>query len=82
MGTLKSDCRLRFVSPGGLNPAGVFHFAPCFIDGEAIVVDLHGLSAFDLLRSWRHDHAAALCAFGLIEIDGKRRSRRFGQSRN
>ena len=74
--------RTRRVSPGGLNPAGVLHSAPCFIDGEAIVVDLHGLSAFDLLRSWRHDHAAALCAFDLIEIDGKRRSRRFGQSRN
>jgi ATP-dependent DNA ligase len=29
------------------------------------------LSAFDLLRSWRHDHAAVLCAFDLIELDGK-----------
>jgi bifunctional non-homologous end joining protein LigD len=43
----------------------------CFIDGEAIVVDERGLSAFDLLRSWRHDYAAVLCAFDLIEIDGK-----------
>ena len=43
----------------------------CFIDGEAIVVDERGLSAFDLLGSWRHDHAAALCAFDLIELDGK-----------
>jgi ATP-dependent DNA ligase len=43
----------------------------CLIDGEAIVVDERGLSAFDLLRSWRHDHAAMLCAFDLIEVDGK-----------
>jgi bifunctional non-homologous end joining protein LigD len=43
----------------------------CFIDGEAIVVDQRGLPAFDLLRSWRHDHAAVLCAFDLIELDGK-----------
>jgi bifunctional non-homologous end joining protein LigD len=43
----------------------------CFIDGEAIVVDRRGLSAFDLLRSWRHDHAAVLCAFDLIELDGR-----------
>jgi bifunctional non-homologous end joining protein LigD len=43
----------------------------CFIDGEAIVVDERGLSAFDLLRSWCHDHAAVLCAFDLIELDGK-----------
>jgi bifunctional non-homologous end joining protein LigD len=43
----------------------------CLIDGEAIVVDKRGLSAFDLLRSWRHDHAAVLCAFDLIEVDGK-----------
>jgi bifunctional non-homologous end joining protein LigD len=43
----------------------------CFIDGVAIVVDQRGLSNFDLLRSWRHDHAAVLCAFDLIELDGK-----------
>jgi bifunctional non-homologous end joining protein LigD len=43
----------------------------CLIDGEAIVVDERGLSAFDLLRSWRHDHAAVLCAFDLIELDGR-----------
>ncbi len=42
----------------------------CFIDGEAIVVDQRGLSTFELLRSWRHDHAAVLCAFDLIERDG------------
>jgi ATP-dependent DNA ligase len=43
----------------------------CFIDGEAIVVDTSGLAVFDLLRSWRHNHAAILCAFDLIELDGK-----------
>ena len=43
----------------------------CFIDGEAIVVDERGLAAFDLLRSWRHDHAVVLCAFDLVELDGK-----------
>jgi bifunctional non-homologous end joining protein LigD len=43
----------------------------CLIDGEAIVVDEHGLSTFDLLRSWRHDRAAVLCAFDLIELDGR-----------
>ena len=35
------------------------------------MVDQRGLSAFDLLRSWRHDRAAVLCAFDLIELDGK-----------
>jgi bifunctional non-homologous end joining protein LigD len=48
-----------------------FKVRSCFIDGEAIVVDKRGLSAFDLLRSWRHDPAAVLCAFDLIELDGK-----------
>jgi bifunctional non-homologous end joining protein LigD len=42
----------------------------CFIDGEAIVVDETGLSVFDLLRYRLRDHAAALCAFDLIELDG------------
>jgi bifunctional non-homologous end joining protein LigD len=43
----------------------------CFIDGEVIVVDGRGLSTFELLRSWRHHHAAVLCAFDLIELDGR-----------
>jgi bifunctional non-homologous end joining protein LigD len=42
----------------------------CFIDGEAIVVDENGLSVFELLRYRHHDHAAILCAFDLIELDG------------
>jgi bifunctional non-homologous end joining protein LigD len=43
----------------------------CFIDGEAIVVDKNGLSVFDLIRYQQHDHAAVLCAFDLIELDGE-----------
>jgi bifunctional non-homologous end joining protein LigD len=43
----------------------------CFIDGEAIVINTNGLSSFELLRSWRHDGAAILCAFDVIELDGK-----------
>jgi ATP-dependent DNA ligase len=42
----------------------------CLIDGEAIVVDESGLSVFELLRYRRRDHAALLCAFDLIELDG------------
>ena len=42
----------------------------CFIDGEAIAVDERGLSVFDFLRYRCHDHAAVLCAFDLIELDG------------
>jgi bifunctional non-homologous end joining protein LigD len=42
----------------------------CIIDGEAIVVDQDGLSIFDLLRYRQHDHAATLCAFDLVELDG------------
>jgi ATP-dependent DNA ligase len=33
-------------------------------------VDQSGLSVFDLLRYRRHDHAATLCAFDLLELDG------------
>ena len=42
----------------------------CVIDGEAIVVDAHGLSVFEPLRYRTHDHAAVLCAFDLLELDG------------
>ena len=43
----------------------------CVLDGEAIVVDERGLSVFDALRYRLRDHAAVLCAFDLIELDGE-----------
>ena len=44
--------------------------ASCVVDGEAIVVNEHGLSVFDILRYRLRDDAAVLCAFDLIEVDG------------
>src|ERR1700719_4086226 len=38
---------------------------------RGIVVNTHGLSVFDLIRYRQHDHAAVLCAFDLIELDGE-----------
>jgi bifunctional non-homologous end joining protein LigD len=43
----------------------------CLIDGEVIVSDDDGLAVFELLRSFRRDHAAVLCAFDLLELDGQ-----------
>jgi ATP-dependent DNA ligase len=43
----------------------------CVLDGEAIVVNERGLSVFDILRYRLRDHDAVLCAFDLIELDGK-----------
>jgi len=42
----------------------------CLLDGEAMVVNRDGLSAFDLTRYRLHDHAATICAFDLIQVDG------------
>jgi bifunctional non-homologous end joining protein LigD len=42
----------------------------CVLDGEAIVVDERGLWVFEPLRYRTHDHAALLCAFDLLELDG------------
>jgi ATP-dependent DNA ligase len=77
----RDDSGVRLYTRNGYDFAGRFpqiveavsklKVRSCFIDGEAIVVDERGLSAFDLLRSWRHDHAAVICAFDLIELDGK-----------
>jgi bifunctional non-homologous end joining protein LigD len=44
--------------------------ASCIVDGEAIVADQSGLSVFDMLRYRTHDHAATLCAFDLLELNG------------
>ena len=43
----------------------------CLIDGEAIVCNGDGLAVFDLIRKYRHDGAAVLCAFDLLEVDGE-----------
>jgi bifunctional non-homologous end joining protein LigD len=43
----------------------------CVIDGQAIACDDDGLSVFDLLRYQRRDQVVTLCAFDLIELDGK-----------
>jgi ATP-dependent DNA ligase len=43
----------------------------CLIDGEAIVCDAHGLAVFDLLRQRWHGDDVILCAFDLLELDGK-----------
>jgi ATP-dependent DNA ligase len=50
--------------------AGRVGGAACVVDGEAIVVNREGLSVVDLLRYRYHDHAAVLCAFDLVELDG------------
>jgi bifunctional non-homologous end joining protein LigD len=43
----------------------------CLIDGGAIVVDERGLPVFDDLRYRLRDHAAVLCAFDLIALEGR-----------
>jgi bifunctional non-homologous end joining protein LigD len=43
----------------------------CLIDGEAIVCDANGLAVFDLLRQRWRGESVILCAFDLLELDGK-----------
>jgi bifunctional non-homologous end joining protein LigD len=43
----------------------------CLIDGEAVVCNEKGLAVFDLIRGFRHDAYATLCAFDLLELDGE-----------
>jgi len=43
----------------------------CLIDGEAIVCDESGLPVFDLIRGYGSKASAVLCAFDLLELDGK-----------
>jgi bifunctional non-homologous end joining protein LigD len=43
----------------------------CLIDGEAVVCNESGLAVFDLIRGYRHDAAAVLCAFDLLNLDGE-----------
>src|SRR5215813_11846653 len=43
----------------------------CLIDGEAIVCDENGLAVFDLIRRHGALASAVLCAFDLLELNGK-----------
>ena len=43
----------------------------CLINGEAIVCDESGLPVFDLIRGYGSKASAVLCAFDLLELDGK-----------
>jgi bifunctional non-homologous end joining protein LigD len=43
----------------------------CLIDGEAIVCDENGLAVFDLIRRHGALASAVLCAFDLLELDGR-----------
>jgi len=43
----------------------------CLIDGEAIVCDENGLAVFELIRQHGAGEDAVLCAFDLLELDGK-----------
>lgn len=43
----------------------------CLIDGEAIVCNDSGLAVFELVRRHWHGSSAVLCAFDLIELDGR-----------
>ena len=48
----------------------------CLIDGEAIVCDKSGLAVFDLIRGHGSKASAVLCAFDLLELDGRDLRRR------
>ena len=77
----RADGRVRLLTRKGNNFASRFPqivaavtllpVQSCLIDGEAVVCNLDGLAVFDLLREYRHDTAAVLCAFDLLEVDGE-----------
>jgi bifunctional non-homologous end joining protein LigD len=80
-GAQRADGRVRLLIRKGINFASRFSLVvaaltvlpvrSCLIDGEAVVCNESGLAVFDLLRGYRHDAAAVLCAFDLLELDGK-----------
>ena len=43
----------------------------CLIDGEAVCCDDNGLAVFELLRGKREGRHVFLCAFDLLELNGK-----------
>jgi bifunctional non-homologous end joining protein LigD len=50
---------------------GKLPVSSCLIDGEAIVCNENGLAVFELIRGHGSKASAALCAFDLLELEGK-----------
>ena len=77
--------KVRLISRNGRNLTYRFPLAAaalaalpvhsCLIDGEAIVCDGKGLAVFQFIRNYRRGNIATICAFDLIEINGKDLSR-------
>ena len=77
----RADGRIRLLTRKGTNFSNRFPqivaavtllpVRSCLIDGEAVVCDEDGLAVFELIRGYRHDTAAVLCAFDLLEMDGE-----------
>ena len=61
------SCRFPFIAMA----VGKLPVRSCLIDGEAIVSDQNGLAVFDLIRRHGALASAVLCAFDLLELDGK-----------
>ena len=77
----RADGRVRLLTRKGNNFSNrfpqivaaltVLPVRSCLIDGEAVVCNESGLAVFDLIRGYRHDAAAVLCAFDLLNLDGE-----------
>jgi len=52
----------------------------CVIDGEAVACDDNGLAVFELIRHHGSNARAVLCAFDLLELNGKDLRRRRSKS--
>ena len=77
----KDTAGVRLITRNGNDFSGRFPFIAmavgklpvrsCLIDGEAIVCDENGLAVFDLIRRHGALASAVLCAFDLLELDGR-----------
>jgi bifunctional non-homologous end joining protein LigD len=78
---VRHGARVRLLTRKGIDLARRFQMVAaavaalpltsCVIDGEAISCDDNGLAVFDLLRYRRRDQGVTLCAFDLLELDGR-----------
>jgi len=64
------------ISPAAAMAVSKLPVRSCLTDGEAIVCDKSGLAVFDLIRGHGSKASAVLCAFDLLELDGRDLRRR------
>ena len=81
MMVIREEDRVRLITRGGYNWSKRYpwiveaalknRYKQFVIDGEAVMLDVDGISDFNALHSGKHNDEVQLCAFDVLALDGE-----------